>query len=57
MKKGRLNLCIDDKICEALRFIAKEEHRSLNNMIEILIVKECISRRLELDSLEEKAPA
>ncbi len=41
LKTATLNLRIDPGVKEALRIAAKEEHRSIANMIEVMIRVHC----------------
>ncbi|MCH9027042.1 MAG: hypothetical protein IIA05_08010 [Proteobacteria bacterium] len=41
LKTATLNLRIDPGVKEALRIAAKEEHRSIANMVEVLIREHC----------------
>ena len=40
-KTAALNIRIDPDIKEAIRIAAKREHRSVANMVEMLILKHC----------------
>lgn len=40
-KTATLNLRVDPNIKEAIRIAAKKEHRSIANMVEILIREHC----------------
>ena len=41
LKTAALNIRIDPNLKEALRVAAKMDHRSVANMVEILIVRHC----------------
>ena len=40
-KSSTLNLRIDPKLKEALRVAAEKDHRSIANMLEVLIIRYC----------------
>jgi len=48
-KTTTLTLRIDPAVKEALRKAAKQEHRSITNMVEVLIRDYCQQHRIPLD--------
>ena len=41
LKTAALNIRINPNLKEALRIAAKREHRSVANMVEMLVIKHC----------------
>ena len=41
LKTAALNIRIDPNLKEALRIAAKRDHRSVANMVELLVIKHC----------------
>ena len=41
LKTAALNIRIDPNLKEALRIAAKRDHRSVANMVEMLVIKHC----------------
>ena len=59
LKSAALNIRIDPNLKEALRIAAKRDHRSVANMVEMLIIKHCESEGIsipEQGSLFEEHP-
>ena len=54
-KKGRLNLRLEPYIWDALNILADKEHRSVNNMVELLVLKQSEFMEIDIESLKEKA--
>ncbi|HEX7130278.1 MAG TPA: hypothetical protein VF217_09460 [Rhodanobacteraceae bacterium] len=52
-KTATLNLRIDPAIKEAARIAALREHRSVANLIELLIRKHCKAARIEIPTQAE----
>jgi hypothetical protein len=47
-KTATLNLRIDPALKEALREAAEREHRSVANMVEVLVRRHCEARRIPI---------
>lgn len=52
-KTATLNLRIDPTLKEALRIAALREHRSVANMVEILIRKHCLEQGIAIPEQQE----
>lgn len=52
-KTGTLTFRIDPRLKEALRMAASREHRSIANMIEVLIREHCEQHGIEIPSFDE----
>ena len=52
LKSTNLNLRIAPEVREALRQAAEREHRSVSNMIELLIVQHC--QRVEIPIIKQQ---
>jgi hypothetical protein len=57
MKTGRINLRLETHLFAALSLISERDHRSINNMIELLIIKECEFREIDIESLKGEVNA
>ena len=52
-KTATLNLRINPGIKEALRIAAEQDHRSIANMVEILIIKHCEAAGISIPEQQE----
>lgn len=52
-KTTNLNLRIAPEVREALREAAERDHRSISNMIELLIVQHCKRNEIPINKLEK----
>jgi len=52
-KTATLNLRIDPFLKEALRVAALQEHRSIANMIEVMIREHCASKGISIPEQQE----
>ena len=48
LKTAALNIRIDPNLKEALRIAAKRDHRSVANMVELLVIKHCESEGISI---------
>ena len=55
MKTVRINLRLEPYLLKALSIICEKDYRSVNNLIELLIRKECEFREINIEALKEKA--
>ena len=52
-KTATLNLRIDPFLKEALRIAALEDHRSIANMVEVMIREHCASKGISIPEQQE----
>lgn len=52
-KTATLTIRVEPDIKEALRLAAQAEHRSIANMIEVLIREHCEKQGIDIDQLRE----
>ena len=55
-KTATLNLRIDPKVKEAVRVAASRDHRSVANMVEMLIRRHCADSGIRVADADDKRP-